>query len=547
MNEGQRRYAMEQYNLALVRRGLPIDHPIPEGGQAQIDPSQESGHSEYETANEDSDSDTIVGDNNFDSNDGYETAVEQVDSEGDVDMAPPGNRPGPSQPSTSAGGGGGRALKRTRTEDSGVDDAFSLPGTAQGQGGSTGEPLEIISQPLPRPTLKINSYIRYYRKVHRFLSWGIAYQVMSKNINDVEYRNISTPFVQIPWDRPYLYLTLSEYTQLARGATVTKTRCEVRARNVRVAFPTNSSGTELATLNQNKDVCYAIGLNKSCNVINVQYLSFQDGQPMIPTDYEIDNKNKHQDLNDDLYGRIWDDDVLTVPRHQMGIPTPLPTYAMIPYWKMQPEAGYPCFQHFYKNFYGDELTGKAICKVEYTPKMGIIKQPIPIVNYTYPQIKDQVNVPVQGVAHDFHTTALKIQPETGKPTNLRSLETQTNSAIEWDLNRFDLIEKSQYMRHGHNGMLPVEAQPSLHVAVQPTPALDTKALSGKSNSNFTDCQAYWEVICEMEVNNQYPTPYPLYNSVHGGVEDMIFRQGATSATPLNEFAAMYNGLYISNK
>lgn len=30
MNEGQRRYAMEQWQLARVRRGLNIDHPIPE-------------------------------------------------------------------------------------------------------------------------------------------------------------------------------------------------------------------------------------------------------------------------------------------------------------------------------------------------------------------------------------------------------------------------------------------------------------------------------------------------------------------------------------
>lgn len=30
LNEGQRRYAVEQWQLARVRRGLPIDHPIPE-------------------------------------------------------------------------------------------------------------------------------------------------------------------------------------------------------------------------------------------------------------------------------------------------------------------------------------------------------------------------------------------------------------------------------------------------------------------------------------------------------------------------------------
>ncbi|CAL1283296.1 unnamed protein product, partial [Larinioides sclopetarius] len=29
LNEGQKRYAVEQWQLARVRRGLPIDHPIP--------------------------------------------------------------------------------------------------------------------------------------------------------------------------------------------------------------------------------------------------------------------------------------------------------------------------------------------------------------------------------------------------------------------------------------------------------------------------------------------------------------------------------------
>ncbi|MDI4567809.1 MAG: hypothetical protein E7Y34_01870, partial [Mycoplasma sp.] len=37
-----------------------------------------------------------------------------------------------------------------------------------------------------------------------------------------------------------------------RGANVEKIKCTVRSENVRIAFPTNSSTTELATLNQNK-------------------------------------------------------------------------------------------------------------------------------------------------------------------------------------------------------------------------------------------------------------------------------------------------------
>ena len=38
LNEGQKRYAWEQYNLAKVRRGIPIDHPIP--GTSNAEPAQ---------------------------------------------------------------------------------------------------------------------------------------------------------------------------------------------------------------------------------------------------------------------------------------------------------------------------------------------------------------------------------------------------------------------------------------------------------------------------------------------------------------------------
>ena len=38
LNEGQKRYAWEQYNLAKVRRGIPIDHPTP--GTSNAEPAQ---------------------------------------------------------------------------------------------------------------------------------------------------------------------------------------------------------------------------------------------------------------------------------------------------------------------------------------------------------------------------------------------------------------------------------------------------------------------------------------------------------------------------
>lgn len=527
LNEGQKRYAWEQYNLALVRRGLPINHPIPDPEEDDVEEPQAGTSTEQR------------GDQDIEEGGVSDTAPEERDGRHDDAMAPP-------QPMDTSDAGPSRAVgkgsKRKKTTDSGVAEGdFALPGTGQGQGdgGGIGESNSRIVG-LPNPSTSIHSNIRYYRKVHKFLTWGIAYQVLESTVSSVLYRNICTPFANIPWDRSYLYLTPAEFEALPEGAYVTSVRCEVRARNVRVAFPTNSSSTDLATLNQNKDVCYAVGLNKKLNTVNVQYTAFQDTQPMIPTSYEVDNMSKHQDLYKDLYGRDWTDPTLTVPRHQMGIPTPLPCYAMIPYYKRSPESGYPCLQAHYKEMDADEASGSVFCKVEYKPICGIIKDQLDPITYTYPKLaaKSNVTIPRQGLKFKNQYTSLSLSEDDAQ--RVIGL-TDTDGATETLRGRApavtSLIEKSQWIRHGPNGMVGMGTQPSLHIAVQPTPALDTKSLGGESNGSFTDTQGNWEIICEMEVSTAFPTPYPLYNGPHG-TEDCIYFKN--TAGP-NEFVSLYGG------
>lgn len=540
MNEGQRRYAVEQYNLALVRRGLPIDHPRPEI-------SDNEGESEYETAHEESDTETLVGTDD-DTQEGYETAVEQDPEEEDRSegMAPPAlNSKGANAVAGPSGTGkGGKSIKRHGTGDSGVgDDGFGLPGTAKDQGGAPSDVPGTRAAALPNPISSIHSNIRYFRKIHRFISWGISYQVIESKLNDVTYRNISTPFAYIPWDRTYFYLNPSEYESLPNQSNIVSVTVTVKPRNVRVAFPTNSSESQLATLNQNKDLCYAIGFNKSIPTINVQYMSFKDAQPMIPLTWELDHKNKHVDLSKDLYGRTWAETPQTVPRHQMGIPTPLPTYAMIPYAQESKEAGYPCLQHHYKDFDADAVTGQTMLKQTYKPLCGLVKKPWDNVHHAYPKYpRDSLlSISRQGGNNMFHKDNIKMDNDN-KPATMTSTTEPT-----WEMTSYagaytNIIEASQYIRKGISAHLPVGAQPSIHVAVQPTPALDTKALQGVSNSNFTDTQAYWEVIAECEVNTQYPGTYPLYPGPHGDQNNLFFYNHGDVFAP---YTTMYQGLYVS--
>ncbi|MDI4568055.1 MAG: hypothetical protein E7Y34_03125, partial [Mycoplasma sp.] len=75
----------------------------------------------------------------------------------------------------------------------------------------------------------------------------------------------------------------SEFSLMPRGANVEKIKCTVRSENVRIAFPTNSSTTELATLNQNKFLRVAKGLGQNVNGLDVKPTDFSKPQPMIVT------------------------------------------------------------------------------------------------------------------------------------------------------------------------------------------------------------------------------------------------------------------------
>lgn len=69
-----------------------------------------------------------------------------------------------------------------------------------------------------------------------------------------------------------------------------------------MAFPTNASDTNLATLNQNKNIITAIGLNKNVDSRPVRYNSFELTQPMIPNGLQLWSLAHYQGLKDEMYG-----------------------------------------------------------------------------------------------------------------------------------------------------------------------------------------------------------------------------------------------------
>lgn len=542
LNEGQRRYAWEQYNLALIRRGHKFDSPVAEPVEEPVDPDPEPSAEEllHEGVNPEATAEE----------DDYDELLRHLESDntGTGNRMPPPNTSGGSAVSSSSGGPSG--AKKRKADDSAKS---KLPGT-----GGEGTPMEggPRSAPLPRPSLELQCHSYEYIKVHRFYTYGIAYDIINVAEGDPvrNWKFLTTPLANIPWDRPYFYLTPAEYNVLPMGAVCKSVSVSIIPRNVRIAFPTNSTANNLATLNQNKDIIIAKGLSTTCHSINAHYTKFQDTQPMIPSEFEIEKYPDHLDLDKDLYGSELSARVDVVPRHQVGIATPLPHYALIP--KAEPEnagqdIGWPCLQHYYTDFDADSTSGNTIETVSYEPEVGFLKETIPAYYAGYPTVyKDQgpeTDIIVPRGSHSFQRHNTKIQfrnadSNNAEPKDISDTPQLMTRASDQNFGRYRCIEKSQWMQFGNFQSQGPKIQHSLHIGVQPVHALTTAALQGQSNSSFTDSCAYFEVIARMTVEASAPTPFPLPATIHTTEHGMVWKGQDIADIGKSTFNGLYQSL-----
>lgn len=505
LNEGQKRYAWEQYKLARVRRGLPIDHPIPE-----IEESQGEDDSVVEEAHSD----------NIDDN-----------------SMPPVGKQQASADSASDSSGAPKSKKR------------KLTGTGQEQGNSNDVASDNSSlQRLPSPLVSIHSHIRYYRKVHRILTYGLAYRAISFKLNNTDNSRIgyilSTPLCEIPWDRMFLYINQGEFNVLPNGSTVNKIKCEIRTRNVRIAFPTNSTDNNLATLNQNKSTVHAVGLNLSLSTMPIKYTSFQANQPMIPTSMDKVDDSDYLNIHYNMYGMNYD--ITRVPRHQCGIPQVLPIYLGMVFAPFENQTdktnvGWECLQEKVVENLAEDAMSRELISVEYEPLEGLCKTPITPKWYGIPQSanKDKTSTVTVNYGPSEQSPQAKIitMNVNSEPHSYSNSELKTDQNGYFGLTQ--KIERSQEIWRGIYPHTHPRAQPSLHVGVQPTVALSTKTLVlDDSNNSFTDTQGYFDVIAEMEINTQYPVYRPHIENCITGEGDFYVMRAAT-----DESVPTFSGLY----
>lgn len=555
LNESQRRYAWEQYNLARVRRGLPINHPIPdreEPEQAWSPTHEEAVAAGAKELGVDPEEPETRSDHDEENNDNPIDSVSDRDSDNMADRMDV-DQPGGSNEAT--------PVKRNRTA-SAAGAKRRLPGTG-GDEENRGQPLEGGPRrvALPNPSAGIPSYVRYFRKTHRVFSYGLAYKILKTTVTDPTAINIvvlTTPLMEVPWDRRFYYINPSEFALLPKGSSFNKCRISITQRNVRIAFPTNNSANNLATLNQNKNIVYARGLYKKVNSIPLKYTGFQADQPMIPTGVAWPGRRApevdYNQLITDMYGsqETTADFLTNVPKHQVGIPQVYPYYCCMVMSNYNNTAtqntvmGWECLQRYYTELDADASVGNEIFTAEYHPQCGLCKLPPTPLYRNY----NTGNLAIPRGSHTLlpHVDTLTLfnsQSNTQEQQEGVVLQQTEQAGVNLQqptpFSLAGFIEQSQAIYQGNFKHAMVEAQDSVHIGVQPTFALTSQALTtGQTNSSFTDTQAYFEIVAECEINTSYPTFRPLYTALNVKEGDQ-WKETTMQRVPLR---GMYDGLYV---
>lgn len=533
MNEGQRRYAVEQYNLALVRRGLPIDHPVPLVKDVEEEAIMDFDTSLLDTAPNSPQPSTSV------------TAP----------PSPPVTRSSMAGKRKATQSSGSSTLKRHNTDDSGTStstfvsalsspdnvldemSAGNQPGSSQGGGLNNNTDESAV---IPRNKF-LNTKVSFtFSKSFRISMFANAWTTMvgNKAIFGNDVRFLTSPLTEIPWNRYFWYMSPGEYASLGPGTKCTSISCELIMLNPRTAFETNESITALATFNQNRDLIISSGLETDQTVYGQNCVYTYDAKnPMLPNGIAPIGAHYYKDLSEHIYGNP--SDPASVPYGLCRQPINLNSkfsYMIEPFTFATAVAGQVNHFNYADSFDqhdASQFVRKSIGRFEYSPKEAWVTRPLevfkPYVNTieaTTTQIAGTM-FPTRG--SNFNDQAKYVSRTVGEPSayindgpsdakqvTLLNCESRvhimegnrwTNNItnLQQEINNYyQLIEMSNYMRRWGESNPHGKSQPSLHVGLQPVGVLSSTVGSLAANA-WQDTQVDFDVItvmtCERDIKN----------------------------------------------
>lgn len=455
-----------------------------------------------------------------------------------------------------------------------LQEEMGLTGTgkeqASGGASSEGKPPYFIEKPLSVFDPRVN----IYRKSHKFMTFGLAPAIISPAPITNPYTFLTTYLAEVPWHIPAFYLNQSEFDLLSNGSRVIELDVEVYYRGSTIQFKTAETATTLATLNQINDIAVAYALNKTGQGSSVNYSSFNATQPMIPTGiiqpiYGPLVTPAYRGMVRDYYG-VNQTDIANflgdVPKHQIGRQTFLYNYwAQSLIGNATPalpnnlqSGGWPNLADKIQQMDGKTVVNQCVAKMTYEPKQGPLKQPLRTIGHGLPNpaLGTTISVPNNGRlinSQNAQITTPAIPDSDGQKLSVVSLNTNFSNdpAVDPAFDIYMPIEKSQIVRTGYWGQADCHVQPSLHIGVQPVPALSTDSMipSASQFNNWTDTRAYWEIVATMKVKEHSPTEYPWASSANVPYGDnMVFVPASqTPAVQTNPRldGATFAGLYTT--
>lgn len=412
----------------------------------------------------------------------------------------------------------------------------TLPGTAQGQGGSgdgNAPPTPIYKA--MKPFTAYGSKYNTYRKVHRLMSFGLAHTWIEKTVGTAKQTWLSTFLAEIPWHMPFFYLNPSEFNLLPKGSKVKEMRIKIIHRGNRIAFETSASTTQLATLNQIQNIGVAHGLNKTGWGVDVYYDAFNSTQKMIPTSLA---EPVYTDYITSWYGydQTSADFTKEIPDHQIGYKSLIRNYFAMPTIMSNAAitGGTPCIAKAIQFYDGKTTINQTVGEFVWKPVFAPIKQPLQSVRFGLPEIG------TTGISIDVQNNLIsnnRAQITTTGVNNSAQLNYIKNLSAS-DFTLTTPIEKSDLLKTGPWGhMTDQEIQPTVHVGIQPIPALTSTDVTTTSR-NYTDAQADFEIYAEIDIEEYSPNAFP--HAIEGNVPpgDIVY---AVNNGLSETFACTYAG------
>lgn len=449
-------------------------------------------------------------------------------------------------------------------------DDMALTGTGQemanGGGDSYGSDIYYIERPLTLFGRKET----IYKKCHKFMTFGFA----SANIIDSTTSPLNvfqtSYLAEVPWHVPALYLNEGEFNLIPEGSHIKEVTVQVIYRGSTIQFETNSSSSGLATLNQINNIGVAEGLNLTGWGSNVSFSGFSPSQSMIPTGIRRplygSVSGLYRGMLRDYYGSNQGTALFVgdIPKHQVGGQTFLYNY-----WANTSsnntstgtagqKGGWPCLNEKVSSMDGKTCINQVILEKSYRPKVAPLKRPLPGIAHglPFPQATGSatanLNVPCGGQITHGRMAALAVETTTSTgeiPVSQVADEVENNAsnAATTAFSLFSPIEKSQYWREGFWSGITPQAQPSVHIGVQPVPALSSAALLAENSqfNQWTDTRGYWEINVTMTVVENLPTAYPYSTIANVPWGDVMMETVGKPAiaTNLQSDGATFCGLY----